>query len=96
MTKKDKEYLIKKLESAVREVIKVFEEKQELNFEFFVGDDVTGFACFGCVFYFNISDIWLDLVTEQPKGRIIDWLYYCLEERGAPINYNSYTMTQKK
>lgn len=84
--------LKKQLKNAVNEIIKAFEEKQEMNFEFFVDDDITGIACFGDVLYLNISDIWYDLLTEQPKGLIIDWIYDCLENENKTINYRSYSM----
>ena len=41
----------------IDQYIKIFEKKHGLEFEFFVGDDNSGVACFGDVFYFNISDI---------------------------------------
>lgn len=78
------------LENAVNKIIKAFEKKQGLNFEFFVCDDVTGVACFGCVYYFNIQDICHDIFTEQPKEQIIDWLHDSMGNEKQYINYQSY------
>lgn len=80
------------LENAVNEIIKAFEEKQEVSFQFFVGDDITGIASFGCTYYFNISDICLDILTEQPKGLIFEWHEECLENKNKTISYKSYSM----
>lgn len=77
-------------QKAVLEIIKAFEEKQELTFEFFVGDDLFGVACFGCVYYFNTSDIYFDIVSKQPKHQIINWLEDSLENQNQTINYLSY------
>lgn len=80
------------LEKSVMDVIKSFEVKQGMNFEFFVSDDVTGIASFGCVNYFHISDICHDIFTNQPKGQIIDWLHECMGNPDKTINYQSYCM----
>lgn len=80
------------LENAVSDIIKAFEKKQGVSFQFFVSDYVTGVACFGDVLYLNISDIWYDLLTEQPKGLIINWLEDCLENENKTINYHSYSI----
>ncbi len=71
---------------------RTFEQKQELDFEFFVADRCTGFASFGDVLVFRIDDIYHDLKTNQPKGLIIDWLYDSLEHENQTINYRSYCM----
>ena len=80
------------LEKATMDIVKAFEKKQELSLEHFVCDDVTGIACFGCVFYFNISDICHDIFTEQPKELIVNWLYDCIDNPELTINYQSYCM----
>ncbi len=87
--------VIQKFENATRALIKEFEKKQEIEFEGFIGDDCAGAAGFGDVFYFNIHEILYDLETNQPKGRIIDWIYDSLEayqEGKKAINYRSYCM----
>lgn len=80
------------LEKATMDIVKAFEKKQEMYFQFFVADDVTGIACFGDVLYFNISDICHDIFTEQPKGLIVEWLEDCLDNPELTINYQSYCM----
>lgn len=71
--------LIDKHEQTCHQVIEAFCAKQDLDFEYWVGDAVGEIACFGDVLYFNYSDIVLDLRNNYPKGKIIDWLYHDLE-----------------
>lgn len=78
------------LEKATMDIVKAFEKKQDMYFQFFVADDFTGIACFGDILYFNISDICHDVFTEQPKGLIVEWLEDCMENEKQTINYQSY------
>jgi hypothetical protein len=78
-------------EAAVHKIIKAFEKKQDLEFQFFVGDDVTDVAFFGDVDFFKFSDIYHDITTNQPKGLIKQCLYECLDHDNY-INYKSYCM----
>lgn len=82
--------LKKKLDETISEVVKKFEEKQELNFEFAVGDDLLDVLGFNGIYYFTLQDIVYDLVTGQPKGLITEWQDYTLYNRF--INYKSYCM----
>ena len=86
------QYLKDNLEKSTMDIVKAFENKQDVGFEYFVSDDVTGIACFGDVLCFNISDICHDMFTEQPKGLIIDWLYSSIDNHYSSINYQSYCM----
>lgn len=75
----------------IDQYIKIFEKKHGLEFEFFVGDDNSGVACFGDIFYFNISDILFCINNKLPKHLIIDWLYDSIEfNMIGSINLNSY------
>lgn len=78
------------LENAVNAIIKAFEEKHDVNFQFFVADDCIGIASFGETYYFNISDILYDISTDQPKGLIFEWHEGSLENKNNPLNYQSY------
>ena len=78
-------------EAAVHKIIKAFEKKQDLEFQFFVADDVTDVAFFGDVDFFKFSDIYHDITTNQPKGLIKKCLYECLDH-DSYINYKSYCM----
>jgi hypothetical protein len=58
---------------------------------------VGGIASFACQYFFNLSDIILDLNTKQPKGNILDWQsedvdFNMFNEKQQHINYKSYTM----
>lgn len=74
---------------AVKELIKEFEEKQELEFEFFVGEGLE-IACFAGDYFFNLSDIYLDLHTKAPKRLIFEWYFAQLDNPNKNINYRSY------
>jgi len=82
--------LEKRYNAIVQEYIDKFSKKQGLELEHWVADRVGEIACFGCVFFFNFSDIVFDINTKQPKGQIIDWLYYLLDNEGQSLNYSSY------
>lgn len=84
--------LKKNLEKSVNDIVKAFEKKQELYFEFFVSDDVTGVACFSNEYYIHLSDVCHDIFTEQPKGLIVQWQDESIENENETINYQSYCM----
>ena len=93
----DKEKLKKRYESACNAYIHIFCKKQDIEFDFWVADEVGGIACFISQYFFNLSDIILDIETEQPRGSILDWQntevdrHFAGEEKPY-INYKSYTM----
>lgn len=82
------------LEESVINVINDFKRKQDLNFEFFVGDDCTGVSCFGDEYHINLTDICHDVFTEQPKGLVIEWRHDSLKysENQGYLSYKSYCM----
>ncbi len=80
----------KRYNAIVQEYIDKFCKKQDVRFEFWVAELVGEIACFGDVLYFNFSDIVFDINTKQPKGKIIDWVYYNLELEDKSLNYSSY------
>ena len=83
--------LKKQYEMVVSEYVKKFCNKQELEFEYWVGNDIGGIACFGDIFFYNFQDIVWDINSKQPKGLIIKWLYDCCENTEKSINYFSYS-----
>lgn len=80
----------KKYESACNEYIRLFCEKQGVDFEFWISDKIGETACFGD-YCFNLSDIIFDINTDQPKGLILEW-WDCILEEDSYINYEHYTM----
>lgn len=75
--------------------IAAFEEKQEIKFDYWVGNEVGGIASFACQYFFNLSDIILDIITNQPKGKILSWQdegvnFNIDKEFPTRINYKSY------
>ncbi len=75
-------------ESSCNAYIDVFCQKQEMDFNGWIGDEVGGIAeCND--FYFDFHAIVKDIDTAQPKGLIIDWYYDNLEAERF-INYDSY------
>ena len=77
--------------------IAAFEEKQDIEFNYWVGDEVGGIASFAWQYFFNLSDIILDIITNQPKGKILDWqdedLDFCMDKPfPTSINYKSYVI----
>jgi len=84
-------------EAVCLEYIKLFCEKQEVDFDGWVGDEVGGMASFASTYDFHLSDIALDIDTNQPKGLILSWQnehvnFNSFTEVRRYINYKSYTM----
>ncbi|MBS9774741.1 MAG: hypothetical protein KGV59_06255 [Tenacibaculum sp.] len=85
--------VIQKFKDAVQGLVIAFEEKQDLDFEFWVADDPTGVACFDSTYYFPLGDIFYDLDNEIEKGKIIEYQEYVMElpsNQKDIINYESY------
>lgn len=86
-----------KYEATCMEWVQLFCEKQDLEFSYWVADEVGGIACFIDEYFFNMSDIILDLNSNQPKGLILRWqdddINYHQSTGNSPnINYRAYTM----
>lgn len=75
----------------VDDYIQLFSNKQEIEFEFWVGDVVGGIASFGDIYFFSFSDILYDINTNQPKELILQWLYDGVDYPDININYYSYS-----
>ena len=82
---------IENFKQATQKLIEVFCEKQELDFDYQVTDNPAEIASFNLEIFLNISDIYHDLVTDQPKGLIIEW-YWDRIEKNHNINYYAYTI----
>ena len=82
--------LKKQYEFVCNEYVTKFCNKQEMDFEGWVGDTIGGIA-YCNDFYFNFQDIVWDVNSKQPKGAIVDWYYENLEIPEKSINYFSYT-----
>ena len=61
-----------KLDSTLKEYIRLFEEKHKVFFEFAVGDDLTGLLCFGD-YLFTTRDVIYDIDNDLPKRLIFQW-----------------------
>ena len=89
--------LNRQYEFVCNEYIDAFIKKQSISFDGWVGDEIGGIASFACQYFFNLSDIILDLNTNQPKGNILNWQseevdFNMFNEKPQHINYKSYTM----
>ena len=89
--------LKKQYEFACNEYVKKFCNKQQIDFDGWISDEVGGVALFSCQYSFNFSDILLDINTKQPKGLILDWQTDGVEFNMSNkfdeyINYKSYSM----
>lgn len=78
-----------KLDKILKEYIKKFEKKQNLNFDFAVSEDLMGVICFSDSYFINITDVVYDIDTDQSKGLILEWIEYYVD--GNNINYYSYS-----
>ena len=81
--------LKKEFNTIVNKYLKVFETKQELYFDYWVGDYVGEIAVFGD-FFFNFDDIRLDIDNNIVSGKIIDWYDWSVENEDTTVNYKSW------
>ena len=79
----------KQLEKVLKQYIKEFEKKQNLTFEFAVGDNLMEVISFGYVYFFNMSDIIYDIDNNIKENIIVEWLEYTIQEKDY-INYRTY------
>ena len=79
-------------ETIADEYVYLFEKKHGLELEHWVSDDKTGVACFGDIYFFNVSDIMYDINNKLPKGFILQWIEDNVDnqEKKGYINLNSY------
>lgn len=91
MTKK-LEKLKSDYESICNEYVELFVKKQDIEFDGWVRDEVGGIAVFCEQYFFNLSDIILDLEKNERKGFILKWQNDSIEQPdGKYINYPSYS-----
>lgn len=85
----------KEFEKVANSYIHGFAKKHEVDFEFWVGDEVGGVACFNSEYFFNFDDIRHDIDNNIPKGLISDWQNDTVEYNlhgMKSINFKSYAI----
>jgi len=85
---------LRAFEVAVDRLLMEFCEKHDLTYEFSVGNDSIDMFLISD-YFFSLSDIYFDLKSNQPHGKIIEWYDYLLENE-VNINYYSYCMGLRK
>jgi hypothetical protein len=87
--------LKEKYTAVCNEYLGVFQKKQSIVFDGWIGDEIGGICCFGD-YFINFSDVVLDIDSEQPKELILKWqndsIDWHLKGRTEYINYKSYAM----
>lgn len=88
--------LAKIYDDTCNKLLEEFCNKQDMENDGWVGDEVGGVACCcGCGdYYFCFSDIIHDIRTNQPKGLILDWQDEYIEASQNDkkvMNYKGYT-----
>lgn len=79
---------------ACNKLVALFSKKHDIEFDYWVCDEVGGIASFITQYFFTMDDIVFDIATEQPKGLILQWQddtvkFYKSEDN--QINFKSYT-----
>jgi hypothetical protein len=87
--------LKKQYEFVCNEYIRKFSEKQEIEFDGWIGDDIGGIASFIDQYFFNFQDIVWDINSNQPKDLILQWQDECINysienPEQSTMNYFSY------
>lgn len=96
MTRREK--IIANYQLICNSIVDEFSQKHDLEFDGWVGDEVGGVASFISQYFFKLSDMVLDLKTNQEKWFIMQWQDDTIAWRndifanGDYINYNSYIM----
>lgn len=72
--------------------VREFCDKQELEFPYWVNDDVGGVIVCSDSYFFNFGDIAYDVNSNQPKGLILKWHDESIENHPKAMNYYSYTL----
>lgn len=95
MKQKTTDNAISEYEKSCKHLITHFCQKQDLDFDYWIGDVIGGIACFNADYFFNLNDIYLDLLKNVAKGLIIKWQDDGVENHfknhtDIHINYSSY------
>lgn len=92
--KKQTDTPLRAFEVAVDRLLMEFCEKHDLSYEFSVGEDSIDIFSISH-FFFSLSDIYFDLKSNQPQGKIIEWYDYLLDNE-VEISYYAYCMGLRK
>jgi len=87
-----KKSLRKKYEKIVKDYIKLFSKKHEIELDFWVADQIGTVASFGD-YFFDFETIRLDLDYDVPPEHLFRWYEHSLEEHvksGCTMNYYTY------
>lgn len=85
--KQQRSELKPKFDKIVEQYVNHFCEKQDLEFNFWIADDIGGAAYFNSVYTLYFDDIRFDIDNEISKGKIIE---YSTLPPESPINYKNY------
>lgn len=85
---------LKDFEVAVDRLLIEFCEKHDLSYKFSVGNDSVDVFLISN-YFFNLSDIYFDLKSNQPNGKIIQWYDYLLDNE-VEISYYAYCKGLRK
>ena len=75
-------------EQAVKNYVEFFCIKQQLEFDYWVADQIGTVANFGD-YWFNLEDIRYDIDKEIDANTIMEWQNYAVEHE-SKVNYSSY------
>jgi hypothetical protein len=77
---------------ASNDLVQEFCKKQECDCDKVVEQDIFVGAVLIADCYFTFSDIFHDLNTNQPKGKIFEWYWKQLDKKQW-VNYKTYTQS---
>lgn len=81
--------LRKRYEKACIDYIELFCKKHDVDFHFWVGEEVGSVVCINNDFFFSFTDITFDINTDQVKNKIFEWNEHN-ERYPNHISYNAY------
>lgn len=87
--------LKERYEACCSEYLQKFVEKQEIEFDYWIGGTIGGLASFIDQYFFSMDDIIYDIEHNCEVGLILSWQDDGVEfgeETGHYINYHSYAI----
>lgn len=81
--------VIESFEKSCEKLVLNFCKKQEVTFDFWLGDEIGSCFSVNCDAVLTLSDILFDLKTNQPKGKIFNW-YWSQVSQENPVSYKKY------
>ena len=88
---------LKEYDRICNELVEIFTKKHNLEFDYWVSNEVGGIASFSQYYLFCFEEIVFDLKNNAPQGLIVQWYnetvkYITESGNNTKINFGAYKM----